>query len=409
MADKGLIERLRAMVREIEERCPEPRWGTLDVAEKPAPKRARAIPHPEPEWITMEETPEYREISVLYKMGTVPWLEPCLPDSLQGLRSLEACLEGLDDWLYLDIETTGLIGAATFAFLIGLGVWRNDGFLVTQYLLTDRSGEEALLQAVREALDSHPTLVTFNGKTFDMPVLQSRFVLSGMRPPAGPPCHLDLLSVARNMGKLSQYGYGLKDSITRFAGVERHGDIAGNLIPALYFIYERERDITILEPVMKHNRLDVLDMACLARALGAVVTASSHRPRDPLALSSAGKMHFRKGNLDLARKCLETASAEGHCGQDKKALLAQVMRRQGDWEAARTIWEDSIASGMGTVDDYLWLARYHELQGDGLEKGLEIVQEALRRFGASGEKARSSLEKRESRLLRRIHAAQKRA
>lgn len=409
VADKGLIERLRAMVREIEERSPEPKWETFGAVEKPTTKRAGAISHPEAEWIKVGDTPEYREISALYKTETVPWLEPCLPDCLQGLRSLEAGLEGLDDWLYLDIETTGLIGAATFAFLVGLGAWTDDGFLVTQYLLTDRSGEEALLQTVRYALESHPTLVTFNGKAFDMPVLQSRFILSGMRPPASPPCHLDLLSLARNMGKLPQYGYGLKDSITRFAGVERRGDIAGSLIPALYFIYERERDLSILEPVVKHNRLDVLDMACLAKAFSAVVTAASQRPTDPLALSSAGKLHFRKGNLDLARKCLETASAEGHCDLEKTALLAQVMRRQGDWDAAKSIWEELIASGMGTVADYLWLARYHELEGDGFERALEIVQEAISRFGLSCDKARTSLQKRESRLLRRIHAARKKA
>lgn len=406
MPDKGLIERLRAMVKEIEERYPEPSWSLPDAFKDASPQRAETVLHPEPASVKMRETPGYREIAALYKTCTVPWLEPCLPASLEGFRSLEPCLESLDGWLYLDIETTGLIGAATIAFLIGLGGWTEEGFLVTQYLLTDRSGEEDLLQSVREALDSHPVLVTFNGKTFDMPVLNGRFVMGGLRPPVGPPCHLDLLTLARSMGKRPQYGHSLKDSVKRFAKVAREGDIAGSLIPALYFIYEREKDLSILEPVLKHNRLDVLDMACLARIFGAVVAAADSRPDDPLALGSAGKFHFRRGNLDLARKCLETASTEGCCDLDKRSLLAQVMRRQGDWEGARKIWEDSVQSGLSTVEDHLWLARYHELIGHDLERSLEIVEKGIARFGPD---VPESLQKRRSRLLRRISARRKRA
>lgn len=408
MADKGLIERLRAMIREIEERNPEARPEIPAPEKGPLPYRAKALVHPEPASIQVRDNPDYREITAVYKTGSLPWLEPCLPDSLDGFRSLEPCLESLDGWLYLDIETTGLGGAATFAFLVGLGEWTQEGFVVTQFLLTDRAGEEALLQAVRDALDSHRTLVTFNGKTFDVPVINSRFVLSGIRPPAGPHCHLDLLALARNMGKRVQYGHNLKDSVRRFAGVAREGDVAGNLIPALYFIYEREKDASVLDPVLKHNRLDVLDMACLARVLGAVVTAAENRPKDNLALSHAGKMHYRKGNLRLARKCLETASAEGPCEPDKRALLAQVMRRQGDWEGAKKIWEELTGSGLGTAEDYLWLARYHELVMGDLQKSLEIVEQAISRFG-SGSPVPEPLQKRKARLLRRISASRKRA
>jgi hypothetical protein len=137
-----------------------------------------------------------------------------------------------------------------------------------------------------------------------------------MRSPVPPKAHLDFLSATRALGRRASYGQSLKEAVRRFTGATRESDIPGSMIPALYFIYEKEGDSSVLSPVLKHNLLDVVDMACLARVFGDIFTAEPEAG-DAEALSGAGKLHLRRGNLELARKCLETA---GSCGPDWRKM-----------------------------------------------------------------------------------------
>ncbi len=404
MADRSVIERLRDTIRRIETQKP------MESAPRlPRPKQTEkgvtVVRHPEPVTLDVSDGPELRRVTALYSAGSVDGLEPPEPSSLDGFRSIDPLLESTERWLYLDIETTGLLGAGTIAFLVGLGQWVDSGFLVTQYLLRDRDDEMPLLEEVRRAMEASSTLVTFNGKCFDVPVLQSRFVLSGLTSPLPIRAHLDLLASAKNMGKRPEYGYSLKESVRRFVGISRHGDIPGHVIPALYFIYEREKDISLLEPVMNHNRLDVLDMACLVRVFGQVLTGAQDLSGDAVAFGGAGKLHYRKRNLALARKCLESASSPPMANPDPNhlRLLAHVMRREGDWEGAKEIWEELIEKGAQNHEDYLWLARYYEVAKSDLARSMELVDEAIQR-NQSQEDIPISLKKRKKRLERRIDA-----
>lgn len=409
LADRDVIDRLREIIRRIESHKPTEspfrasrslRTNDMETTKNPVV----AGRHPEPESLEFSDGQGIRRVTALYSTGSPDGLEPPEPSSLEGFRSLDPLLESTDGWLYLDIETTGLLGAGTMAFLVGLGQWVGSGFMVTQWLLKDRDYEPSLLQEVWRAMESSSALITFNGKCFDVPVLQNRFVLSGLTSPLPIGAHLDLLSSAKSMGKRPEYGQSLKESVRRFVGISRHKDIPGHVIPALYFMYEKEGDISLLEPVMEHNRLDVLDMACLVRVFGQVLVGARDLSGDARAFGGAGRLHYRKRNLALARKCLESARAtSSDPDRNHLRLLAHVMRRQGDWESASKIWENLIQEGTEDYSDYLWLARYYELVKADLTGSIRLVEEAIQRNFDQTEPP-PPLVRRKKRLERRITA-----
>ena len=403
MSQRDMIDRLRGMIREMEQRRP------AEEDSFPAP-RLPAIPRLGPLASVRDVTPSssqvedrehFRVIHAVFPRANPEELKMPPEDALPALLSLEPRLTGLDGWLYMDIETTGLAGAATVAFLVGFGEWVEGDFHVTQLFLKDRSSEEFLLEEVEKRFSGRQTLVTFNGKAFDVPVMRGRFAISGMRPPEFAPAHLDLLSLVRNMGKRPEFGQSLKEAVRRFTGTVRDGDIPGHLIPALYFIYERDGDASILDPVVKHNRLDIMDMACLVYVLGHVASGDLSRG-DAHALGGAGKLHLRKGNLDLARRCLMTALAgmPTDCGDAaiQNRLLGQVLRRQGDYCGAAEAFSRVVSSDRAKDEDYLWLARCYELGPKDLPRSCDIISAALSRYEACGAYPPPSLVKRLRRL-----------
>ena len=202
-------------------------------------------------------------------------------------------------------------------------------------------------------------------------------MFSGLKP-LTVKTHIDLLSLSKSLGKHPNYGLNLKESARRYAGIIREQDIPGNLIPALFFIYEREGDISVIEPVLKHNHWDILDMVYLLRIFGNILTARDKT--HSLALGGAGKLHCRKGNLQLARLCLETGLKNITSVPERIKLLrlyATVSRRQGDWDSAGKSLSEIINSGHEIPEDYLWLARYYELHEKDLHKAFSVINQAF--------------------------------
>ena len=174
---------------------------------------------------------------------------------------------GLPDvsrWVFLDTETTGLAGGAgTLAFLVGLGTVEGNGFRVRQFFLRDFPDEPAMLEELSEVLHSYEGIVTFNGKTFDLPLLENRFVLSRRRSPFRTLLHLDLLHPARRLWKLRLESCKLTHLEDRILGIRREGDIDGAEIPAVYFDYLRTGSARGLQGVFFHNALDIITLAAL--------------------------------------------------------------------------------------------------------------------------------------------------
>jgi uncharacterized protein YprB with RNaseH-like and TPR domain len=178
-------------------------------------------------------------------------------------------------WCFLDTETTGLAGGSgTYAFLIGVGRITPQGFRIRQFFMREFGEEASQLSALHEHLKQFEVLITYNGRTYDQPLLETRFRMVRQRPPFTSLEHLDLLHGARRLWNLRFDSCRLVDLENRILGVERQGDLPGEMIPYFYFEYLRTHEIFRLMPIFHHNAIDILTLACLT----AIVPRAFHSP-----------------------------------------------------------------------------------------------------------------------------------
>src|SRR5207245_11750591 len=176
--------------------------------------------------------------------------------------------------IFLVTETTGLAGGTgTYAFLVGAGWIEGDVFVVAQHFMRDLDEEPALLAALAPLLERAGGVVTFNGAGFDLPLLETRFVLARRRWPATLP-HLDLLRPSRRVwtGCFDDCRLGTLERDV--LGLAREEDVPGALIPSLYFDWLRRRRAAPLARVFAHNRDDVLSLAALVGWFGVALGAA---------------------------------------------------------------------------------------------------------------------------------------
>ena len=180
-------------------------------------------------------------------------------------------------WAFLDTETTGLAGGTgTCAFLIGVGSIEPEGFRLRQFFMRDFGEEASVLARLREYLERFDVLVTYNGKSYDQPLLETRYRLARARDPFSHMEHLDLLFGARRLWKLRLESCRLVDLENQILGVEREGDLPGEMIPYCYFEFLRTKQAFRLVPIFHHNALDILSLACLT----AIVPFAFRRPEE---------------------------------------------------------------------------------------------------------------------------------
>ncbi len=180
-------------------------------------------------------------------------------------------------WAFLDTETTGLAGGTgTYAFLIGVGSIDSSGFRLRQFFMRDYGEEPSLLSRLHEHLAQFDVLITYNGKAYDQPLLETRFRMSRARHPFERLQHLDLLFGARRLWKLRLDSCRLVDLENQILGVEREGDLPGEMIPYCYFDFLRTKQAFKVVPIFHHNAIDILSLACLT----AIVPFAYRRPED---------------------------------------------------------------------------------------------------------------------------------
>jgi uncharacterized protein len=286
--------------------------------------------------------------------------------------------------LFVDTETTGLAGGTgTYAFLVGAGWRQDDRFVVTQYFMRDLDEEPALLAALAPVLERATGLVTFNGSGFDIPLLETRFVLARRRWPALLP-HLDLLRPARRMWTACYDDCRLATLERAVLGLAREGDVPGALIPSLYFDWLRLRRASPLTRVFAHNRDDVLSLAALlswfVQALGDAPSLSCGE------WAGLGRL-WEDVDLDRALICYRTAldrGLDGEHGHVVRLRLAWWEKRAARWEAACELWE--TAARRAAFDPRPWeeLAKFHEHRRRDLVTAHSVVSTALGLARASG-------------------------
>ena len=253
------------------------------------------------------------------------------------------------EWAFLDTETTGIRGdAGTCAFLVGVGRITREGFRVRQFFMREYAEEASLLDSLARHLESFRVMITYNGRAYDQPLLETRYRLRRCRPPFAVLKHLDLLHGARRLWKLRFESCRLVDLENQILGVERQGDLPGALIPYVYFEYLRTREAARLLPLFQHNAIDILSLACLT---GIVPSAFRDPTSFPLSHGAemAGVARWLTDSGELERARLLLRRAVGSVITDNLLFrtlwdLALLERKLGAHDAAVGIWNDLAAA-----------------------------------------------------------------
>jgi uncharacterized protein YprB with RNaseH-like and TPR domain len=313
------------------------------------------------------------------RQGDVPLSRlHALQPSTVGVLTAEPDLEGFDlkQAVFLDTETTGLAGGAgTAAFLIGVGWVDGELFRVRQYFMRDYHEEAALLHALDAELARFGRLVTFNGKMFDVPLLDARYRLNRCRFPLAEALHLDLLLPARRLWKARLESCRLQSLEAELMGLRRAGDIPGEEIPQVYFDWVRRRDARMLARVFEHNRQDIVSLAALA--VLACQWVEEGRAEDPRDVYSLARVLERARLYERSEEEYRRVLHLGAGALRGKALLRLAWRakRAGEHERAAGLWAE--AGEAGEPEGWRELAMHREHRTRDLAEALAAAERGL--------------------------------
>ena len=289
---------------------------------------------------------------------------------------------------YLDTETTGLSGGTgTYAFLIGVGRFDGEEFRLAQFFMRDPAEEPAQLAALEEFIAPCQALVTFNGKSFDVPLLNTRFIHHGWRSPFLETAHVDLLHLARRLWRDRLPSRTLGNLEVQILGAERTDeDVPGWMIPSLYFDYLRSGDARPLRNVFYHNQVDVVSMAALFNHMAGMLA-------DPLSgvvehgvdLIALAKLNEDLGELEAATR-LYLHGLEHDLPRDillqAFKRLALIYKHREEFAPAIELWEQ--AARYEDLEAHVELAKYYEHRALDVEAATRWTAAALQVIGAPG-------------------------
>jgi uncharacterized protein len=320
--------------------------------------------------------------------------------------------------LFLDTETTGLsAGAGTLVFLVGVGFWTDDGFEVHQFFLRNPSEELAMLHALRELMDKYEAVVTFNGRSFDMPMIASRYTMNRQHLRVDRWPNLDLLHPARRLWKRRLSSCRLASLEQAILGVERTGDdVPGALIPLLYQQYVQSGDARQMRGVIYHNLIDILSMVTLAATLCDTFSRADAQALPYQDLLSLARWYEQLGMTDQAEAAYKVALHSARHVFDQKfcleALAAMYKKVERDDEAA-SLWRAWAELAPNEVTPRLELAKYHEWTTRDLDQAMQWTDAAeeannarLRNWEQQG--IHAEIIKRRARLAQKLSQRQSR-
>ena len=329
-----------------------------------------------------------------------------------GIDQLETMK--LKDFLFFDTETSGLsLGAGTIIFLFGCCYFSENGLEVLQFFLEDPASELIFLH-IDELIHSHKCLVSYNGKSFDLPMLRTRMVLNRLPNVNLAKPHLDLLHFSRSLWKLRLESRRLSDIEKDILSFQRSEDeVPGWLVPQLYQDYLSTGDASPLEGVFYHNKNDVVSLAALFSHVTKLVSdKSSLESANLLDIISIGSIYQKSGNYLLSEGFYQHGLDRGDPVElDNKILrdFAMLMKKQNKWVEAIKLWE--VAAKKDDPISCVELAKYFEHRemallaaSDWVDKAIEIInrtegtektmEELLHRKTRLESKIRSNYEKR---------------
>ena len=295
-------------------------------------------------------------------------------------------------WLFLDTETTGLAGGTgTYAFLVGLAWWDSGGLQAEQLFMRDFAEEHSILHELAARLAERPVLVTFNGKSFDWPLLENRFTMTRAIPTPRLTAHLDLLHPARALWKLRLGSVRLVELERHVLdaprlGWHREDDVASALIPQHYFDYLRGGPASPLAAVVRHNQMDLRGLAALFGKIDMLLAAENHANQevDSLDLFGASRYLQRRGDSDRAHTACARALDLGLPAEFRpqaRRELALLAKRRGDYANAAALWQELAAESTGNPQDCIHaceqLAIHYERRTKDWARAAEFAHLAL--------------------------------
>jgi len=262
--------------------------------------------------------------------------------------------------VFFDIETTGLSGGAgTLAFLVGCGWFEDEGFVVRQFFLSGPSGERAMLEALAGVFDQASLLVTYNGRSFDVPTMETRWAFHRTASPTDDLLHFDMLPPARRLwGRIGvegnrRAGVQARDedrgcSLTALErsvlGFHRLGDVPGFEIPTRYFHFLRSGDAGAVEAVLEHNRLDIISLAAVTTHALELAQGGPQQCRDEGEQLGLGRLYERCGDVGRAADAYRLAASGSERDVRAVALsrLAELLRREERHDEAAAAWRQVL-------------------------------------------------------------------
>ena len=329
-----------------------------------------------------------------------------------GLRRIGWCGPRFDisRCLFLDTETTGLSGGAgTVAFLVGVGYVEGSELVIEQLMLREYADEPALIERLGARMAGFDSVCTFNGRNFDMPLLQTRFTMNRMRDRWKELENLDLLAPSRRAWKLRLGSCRLCNIEAEILGMPREDDLPGSEVPARFFQFMKTGEDALLDDIVRHNRQDIATLAKLLVRLCEV----NDRPEllsDQRDQFSMGKSLERQGELKPARE-MYRASARPRPAGTLAALTGEriagsanwrldlLCRKSGDWAGAQEVLEQMLRRRQMPGAVCVELSKLHEHRRKDYQRALEYALQSAKY--PDGEPA-ERLEKRLDRIRKRL-------
>jgi uncharacterized protein YprB with RNaseH-like and TPR domain len=309
-----------------------------------------------------------------------------------------------DSIVFLDTETTGLQGGTGMVpFLVGLGYFSGEDFIVVQYFIRDFDEEPSMLLALGDLLQRFKLVVTYNGATFDLPLLETRFTLARLNSPFGDMDHLDLLPSARRLWRNGHGSCRLAALENKIVGFLRGPDVPGAMIPRSYFDFLQGRGGSTMNGVLKHNVHDIVSLAALTICACDRVVDKPARLDNPLDLFSLARVFENSAEWKQALTFYEMALSGGlpelirFKAQENLSVLC---RRAGDHARALALCEELIAGSVFSMVGHEGAAIYHERVANDRARAMQVVERALARLQdlPENKRHRASLHSRQERL-----------
>ena len=312
-------------------------------------------------------------------------------------------------WLFLDTETTGLSGGTgTYPFLVGVAWWDAGGLEVEQFFMREHSEEHSVLVALSERMAERPVLVTFNGKSFDWPLLDTRFRMTRKIRVPEPQAHLDFLHPARNLWRPRLGSVKLQELERYVLGWHRGADIISEFIPSIYFDFVRGGPPEPIVPIFYHNQMDLRGLAGLSARVLSLLADAESQSKDGFELFGVSRICERRGQSDRARKLFQR-SIDSELPVETERIarrsLALMAKREGDFATATGLWESMLGGSREGLEAYEQLAIYYERHSKEPHEAASVTKKALaelRRANRAGTVAATLYRRSRSRFERRL-------